>query len=737
MYCPHKIPDDPPKAFLDAEASKKRTAELSPDKAEPLFAMDKDYTFKNPGRRTDKGFRDVGNHVAKHGDAAFAKLHGINGRFAFSDISTICFTESFPPCSMHLFFENVLPNVTRHFRGKGFKSSTVDGNAHLSSSEESDEISDESSGNEDNDSDHVPTFLNQTKSSKRKRSSHAKKAAKTSKRGSKKQKKMDAQSKVVAEERRYKKKNYIENEDPYNIKPRSWKRIGKEANNSNKTIPSSFSDTIRNVECFINKLKAANWKLWTLSQSPIHYLGELKEPHYSEYINLVKAIRLSVKYSLTAKEVSEIRNRFFRFTAWYEKNVYRYEFKRLSACLPSIHQLRHVADCIEEVGPMYVYSQWTCERACGMMARSAKSMVKPNENMAINLEVSEKLNILEFIMPEYAKSHYEVRDFVDKDGQLEVSDLLSKWHRVSSGLEEPVFHFGNDLLFEPEEEGLIESTDHVLTDVVTYTNRPINQKRWYAPIGQMRILMDFLDEEQYFHFKIPRQRSAADFDDDEQIQFEDEYFRKFTKSLSKWRALKVQSILRLDRHFVINVRETRITSSEVTTQNKKRASWFIQYEVDDEQLKLRNLPPGTPRIFVGEVIFFVQLKIPEIMDTVDNAFAFVPHPQLEGKFLSEEVQLAYIKEMPLEAIRIGDHLDEEITRRAKISKRTLASPQGLYLLKTTDLVPSRRWFVDCRSIVGLVGLIRAQQGEFVVWKDQGCIRRIGEHFEFVEDPYFD
>ena len=124
---------------------------------------------------------------------------------------------------------------------------------------------------------------------------------------------------------------------------------------------------------------------------------------------------------------------------------------RLPACLPVFHQLLHVADALDWLGPMHVYSQWGMERMCGMITRTAKSRVSANRNMELTLLLTEQKHILGYVLngadwptdagrhslPEpgsdsSAESHvgFGVRDIEDADGNVSLFKAFS--HRLSA-----------------------------------------------------------------------------------------------------------------------------------------------------------------------------------------------------------------------------------------------------------------------------------------------------------------
>lgn len=143
---------------------------------------------------------------------------------------------------------------------------------------------------------------------------------------------------------------FVETDDPYNVKPGDWLRIGLDIERSNDTVPSEFCGTLRNWATYCHHMKAAEWKLWTLTQGPIYPRGVLEEPHYSEYLNPVEAIRLSTKREILEHEIDEIETRFLRFSVYYELVFYGYDYVKLGATLPVMHQCRHTAITIRKIG---------------------------------------------------------------------------------------------------------------------------------------------------------------------------------------------------------------------------------------------------------------------------------------------------------------------------------------------------------------------------------------------------
>jgi len=71
--------------------------------------------------RTNNEFRADAKHIEDTAHKEAADKTGIAGLAILSRLPSIDFPPSFPPDSMHLFFENVIPALARHYRGVFFK----------------------------------------------------------------------------------------------------------------------------------------------------------------------------------------------------------------------------------------------------------------------------------------------------------------------------------------------------------------------------------------------------------------------------------------------------------------------------------------------------------------------------------------------------------------------------------------------------------------------------------------
>jgi hypothetical protein len=89
-------------------------------------------------------------------------------------------------------------------------------------------------------------------------------------------------------------------------------------------------------------------------------------------MELVDCIKIATGKSITLENI-DVRERLAKFNQYYEARYYNQDYNRLAACLPVFHQLAHIADFLEILGPMWAYSQWCMERMCGIIVKYAKN----------------------------------------------------------------------------------------------------------------------------------------------------------------------------------------------------------------------------------------------------------------------------------------------------------------------------------------------------------------------------
>ncbi|RPA71563.1 hypothetical protein BJ508DRAFT_217920 [Ascobolus immersus RN42] len=252
----------------------------------PCYNWEKSYREANSTIRTDEQFREYADFIEankylpngeKNVDTEkFAEQTGISGKSVFSRLGSIFFPESFPPCTMHLYYENVARAMFEHLAGRFFISRP----GAVDEDSESDEETEEELGKGDK------------KQRKRKRK--------------KKKKKRNAPRFI---RRQGANAPFFANDDPYNVKPKHWTQMGRDTAASNSTYPDQLGEEMLNLETTFRKMKAANWQRFVFHQSPVYFKKYLPKEHYDEWMNMVEAMRLSTRKVLDELEIEEVRPR--------------------------------------------------------------------------------------------------------------------------------------------------------------------------------------------------------------------------------------------------------------------------------------------------------------------------------------------------------------------------------------------------------------------------------------------
>lgn len=127
MHCPHKPPLKLTKYIKNDQKKKKK-------QGRPIYNTAKDYTRENGRARQDTNFRQVANYLHETAnddtprttkeikeDRNYREITGIAGKSCLMRLKTLCFPQSFPPCTMHLYYENVAHTMLEHFSGRFFE----------------------------------------------------------------------------------------------------------------------------------------------------------------------------------------------------------------------------------------------------------------------------------------------------------------------------------------------------------------------------------------------------------------------------------------------------------------------------------------------------------------------------------------------------------------------------------------------------------------------------------------
>jgi hypothetical protein len=214
-YCPLHMPRDAPSNSDAAERA--------------------DYNVLDLPLRGDVDTRQAAEKIVTLGSDELGKKYGINHLAILGRLSSIDLVRSFPPDSMHLFWENVLPDLVKHWRGKFDTLSTLDPSV--------------STGTKRPAPDGIAG-----------QPAHKRRAV------------ADTSGVVTHGARRSDK--FQTTDDPWNICPSEWDAIGRDMADSHRTFPLYFGEAVRDFWEHCHHFKAAEWENTCLVLLPI-YLKDL------------------------------------------------------------------------------------------------------------------------------------------------------------------------------------------------------------------------------------------------------------------------------------------------------------------------------------------------------------------------------------------------------------------------------------------------------------------------------
>lgn len=98
-------------------------------------------------------------------------------------------------------------------------------------------------------------------------------------------------------------------------------------------------------------------------------------------------------------QVSTIQQGIIRFVEHYEREYYRHDESRVSACRSTVHYLLHIAQNIRDCGLPQIYWQFPAERTCGILTQKVKSRSSANRNLSLAILRESQLQLLPVLYP--------------------------------------------------------------------------------------------------------------------------------------------------------------------------------------------------------------------------------------------------------------------------------------------------------------------------------------------------
>jgi len=115
-------------------------------------------------------------------------------------------------------------------------------------------------------------------------------------------------------------KDLDEGSGEYTFQPKVWEAIGVATAAAGSTIPSVFGIRPPNPATHKSSYSAEAWSFWTLYLGPILLHRRFRhQRYYKHFIELVKLLRICLKFEITSEEVQIVRDGFIKWVQDYEK----------------------------------------------------------------------------------------------------------------------------------------------------------------------------------------------------------------------------------------------------------------------------------------------------------------------------------------------------------------------------------------------------------------------------------
>ncbi|TFK65416.1 hypothetical protein BDN72DRAFT_773358 [Pluteus cervinus] len=160
----------------------------------------------------------------------------------------------------------------------------------------------------------------------------------------------------------------------YHLAEAIWKGVGADTATAGTTIPSAYGCRVPNIAQDGVSVTAEMWSFWSLYLGPALLRRRFKDKrYYNHFIDLVKLLNQCLQFEITKIDIQNIRSGFIKWVNDYESYYYQHDPMRISACPVTIHALLHIADGIEEWGPVWCYWAFPMERYCGKLQPAFRS----------------------------------------------------------------------------------------------------------------------------------------------------------------------------------------------------------------------------------------------------------------------------------------------------------------------------------------------------------------------------
>ncbi|KAG1859536.1 hypothetical protein DFJ58DRAFT_701494 [Suillus subalutaceus] len=175
--------------------------------------------------------------------------------------------------------------------------------------------------------------------------------------------------------------------EDYEIAESVWNAVCQAGPDSGSFIPSAYGARPPNPATERSMCTADSWSFWMQYLGPVLLYRKFSKPkYYRHFLKLVRMVRVCLQFELSKTDVNDLQTGFATWVEEFELQFsgiyYQHNPERLSTCPITIHALLHIADSIEEAGPVWTSWAFPMERFCGQMQPAITSKCYPDACMA-------------------------------------------------------------------------------------------------------------------------------------------------------------------------------------------------------------------------------------------------------------------------------------------------------------------------------------------------------------------
>ena len=148
-------------------------------------------------------------------------------------------------------------------------------------------------------------------------------------------------------------------------------------------LPTSFGRTPRNPQEKVSSgYKAWEFLYYIYGEGPGVFYNVLPEPYYSHFCKLVRAIRIIHQRTISREQLVTAHELLHEWVLEFETIYCNRDPNCLHFVRQCVHSLTHLARETDQVGPLWLSSQWTLERVIGYLGSLLRQPSNPFRNLA-------------------------------------------------------------------------------------------------------------------------------------------------------------------------------------------------------------------------------------------------------------------------------------------------------------------------------------------------------------------